>query len=178
MNIRTATREDAPQIQALYKAVARETTGLARREHEISDNYVMGFVSKSVESGLIIVAENPDGSGKLIGEIHAYNPGIDVFRHVLSDLTIAVHPAFQGRKIGRTLFTIFLEEIAVNRPHIGRVELITRESNVKAIKFYQSLGSLVEGRLEMRIRTPENHYEADIPMGWQNPNFEFDNELS
>jgi putative acetyltransferase len=52
------------------------------------------------------------------------------------------------------------------------VELIARESNLKAIELYQSLGFLIEGRLEMRIKTTDNHYEADIPMGWQNPNYE------
>jgi len=91
----------------------------------------------------------------------------------LSELTLVVHPQFQGRKIGRTLFTIFLEEIGRNRPDIGRIELVTRESNAKAIALYQSLGFRIEGRLEMRIRTTGHAYEADIPMGWQNPNFEF-----
>ena len=43
----------------------------------------------------------------------------------------------------------------------------------EAIALYQSRGFLIEGRLEMRIRTPDRHYEADIPMGWQNPNYEF-----
>jgi putative acetyltransferase len=67
-----------------------------------------------------------------------------------------------------------LEEVVRNRPDVGRVELIARESNRKAIEFYQSLGFHVEGRLEMRIKNIHGHYEADIPMGWQNPNFEFD----
>jgi ribosomal protein S18 acetylase RimI-like enzyme len=105
--------------------------------------------------------------------MHAYKPGIQVFNHLFSDLTIAVHPEFQGRKVGRTLFTIFLEEIARNRTDIGKVELLTREGNLRAIKFYQSLGFKIEGRLEMRVKTPAGNYEADIPMGWQNPNFEF-----
>jgi ribosomal protein S18 acetylase RimI-like enzyme len=51
--------------------------------------------------------------------------------------------------------------------------LIARESNQKAIDLYQSMGFLIEGRLEMRIKSLDGHYEADIPMGWQNPNFEF-----
>ena len=109
----------------------------------------------------------------MIGEIHASTPGPAVFNHVYSDLTIVVHPDFQGKKIGRTLFTIFLEEVGLNRPTIGRVELIACESNQKAIRFYQSFGFRIEGRLEMRIKTPDGNYEADIPMGWQNPNFEF-----
>ena len=174
MHIRNAVPGDVNKIQDLYKLVARQGNGIARQEHEITEDYVEKFITRSLESGLIIVAENPAKPDELIGELHAYKPGIDIFDHMLTNLTIVVHPDFQGKKIGRTLFTIFQEEIALHRPDIGRVELFTRESNTKAIKFYQSIGFTIEGRLEMRIRTPDKNYEADIPMAWQNPNFEFD----
>lgn len=173
MHFRNAAIEDLPLIRKLYQEVSRQPGGIARREDEITHEYVGDFLEKSIERGLIIVAEHPDSPEELVAEIHAFNPGPSVFNHVFSQLTFVVHPAFQGRKIGRTIFTIFLEEIGVNRPDIGRVELIVRESNVKAIKFYQSFGFLIEGRLEMRIKTPDGNYEADIPMAWQNPNFEF-----
>ncbi|HEY3402850.1 MAG TPA: GNAT family N-acetyltransferase [Ohtaekwangia sp.] len=174
MHYRTANQDDLTRITRLYKTVAENKGGIARLEEEISSEYIKNFISKSISSGLIIVGEHPDNPDELIGEMHAYTPGINVFNHVFSDLTLVVHPEFQGRKIGRTLLTIFLEEIARNRPDIGRVELIARESNEKAIRLYQSLGFRIEGRLEMRIKNSDNSYEADIPMGWQNPNFEFD----
>jgi ribosomal protein S18 acetylase RimI-like enzyme len=174
MHIRTAELSDIPKIQELYKLVARQGNGIARQEHEVTEEYVEKFVSKSLQDGLILIAENPANPDELIGELHAYKSGIEVFDHMLTNLTIVVHPEFQGQKIGRTLFTIFQEEIALNRPDIGRVELFTRETNTRAIKFYQSIGFTIEGRLEMRIRTPDKNYEADIPMAWQNPNFEFD----
>lgn len=174
MHYRTATTDDLQKIITLYKAVARKEGGLARLEHEVSESYVENFLSKSLSLGLIIVGEHPENPDELVGEIHAYTAGIKVFSHVLSDLTIAIHPDFQGKKIGRTLFTIFLEEIGRNRPDIGKVELIARESNTRAIELYRSLGFHIEGRLEMRIKNADGSYEADIPMGWQNPNFEFD----
>jgi ribosomal protein S18 acetylase RimI-like enzyme len=174
MNIRTAEPGDIQRILKLYQSVARSGDGLARREDEISEEYINGFLTTSLDHGLIIVAEHPTDPEELIGEIHAFSPAIQVFKHLYSSLTIAVHPDFQGKKIGRTLFTIFLEEIGMNRHDIGKVELMTRESNEKAIAFYQSLGFKIEGRLEMRIKDKNGNYEADIPMGWQNPNFEFD----
>ena len=174
MHIRNAAAEDLPKIRALYKHVARQGGALARTAEEITNEYIENFLTKSIQSGLTLVAEHPENNGKLIAEIHAHNPGPGVFRHVYADLTVVVHPSFQGKKIGRTLFMIFLEEIVLNRPHIGRVELITRESNLRGIKFYQSLGFLIEGRFEMRIKTPDGNYEADIPMAWQNPNFDFE----
>lgn len=174
MHIRTATSQDLKKIILLYKEVACQKEGIARLDYEITDDYVKNFVDKSSGTGLILVAEDPDDSDRLIAEVHAYKPGISVFDHVLSDLTLVVHPSFQGRKIGRTIFTIFLEEIAKTRPDIGKVELIARESNDKAIGLYQSVGFSIEGRLEMRIKTLSGTYEADIPMGWQNPNYEFE----
>jgi ribosomal protein S18 acetylase RimI-like enzyme len=173
MHIREAVPEDLSAIRKLYREVARELGGIARTEAEITEQYVENFLQKSTESGLILVAGHPQNAAVLIAEMHAYKPGPAVFNHVFSDLTIVVHPEFRGRKVGRTIFTIFLEEIGLNRPDIGRVELVARESNEKAIRFYQSFGFRIEGRLEMRIKTPDKNYEADIPMAWQNPNFEF-----
>jgi ribosomal protein S18 acetylase RimI-like enzyme len=173
MRYRTADIDDLHRLINLYKAVAREEGGIARLENEVTEDYVKNFILKSLATGVIIVGENPDNAHELIAEIHGYKSGLSVFDHVLGDVTILVHPKFQGKKIGRTILTIFLEEIGRNRMDIGKVELIAREGNMKAIELYQSLGFRIEGRLEMRIRTPDRNYEADIPMGWQNPNYEF-----
>lgn len=173
MHIRTATPTDHVAIRTLYQLVAAQEGGLVRNREEITDAYVQEFITKSISDGIILVAQHPEREQEVIAEIHAYSPGIHTFAHLLSHLTIAVHPDFQGKKIGRTLFTIFQEEIALHHPGVGKVELLTRESNARAIRFYQSLGFRIEGRLEMRVRTPDGSYEADIPMGWQNPNFEF-----
>ncbi len=172
MRYRIADIDDLNALITLYKAVARTEDSIARLESEITEEYVKDFLLKSLASGLIIVGENPDNETELIASVHAFKKGIKVFNHVLSDFTLVVHPQFQGKKIGRTIFTIFLEEIGRNRPDVGKVELIARESNTKAIALYQSLGFLVEGRMEMRIKNMHNAYEADIPMGWQNPNYE------
>ena len=172
MQYRTANIDDLDRLVKLYKNVARTEGGIARLEHEVTEDYVRNFIEKSLTSGLIIVGVHPEDANELIAEIHSYKAGTQVFDHVLTDLTIVIHPEFQGKKIGRTILTIFLEEISRNRTDVGRVELIARETNKKAIQLYQSLGFSIEGRLEMRIKTTDRHYEADIPMGWQNPNYE------
>lgn len=173
MNFRTAVYSDHERIKALYKKVAATSGGIAREESEITDDYIQSFLKKSIEHGLIIVADHPEDESQVIAEIHGYSPAINIFQHVLSNVTIVVEPDFQGKKIGRTIFTIFQEEIALNHHNIGRVELFTRESNTKALAFYQSIGFRIEGRFEMRIKNLDGSYEADIPMAWQNPNFEF-----
>jgi ribosomal protein S18 acetylase RimI-like enzyme len=173
MHLREATPDDAQAIFHLYKSVSAVKGGIARLSEEITMDYVSDFVRKSVDNGLIIVCEDTDAPEKVIGEIHGYKNDLAVFRHVLGNLTMVVDPAHQGKKIGRTLLTIYLSEIAGHHPEIGKVELICRESNAKAIQLYQAVGFRIEGRMEMRIRTTAGTYEADIPMGWQNPGFEF-----
>ena len=45
------------------------------------------------------------------------------------------------------------------------MELIARESNQKALKFYGSLGFEIEGKLRKRIKNSKGELEADIMMG-------------
>jgi ribosomal protein S18 acetylase RimI-like enzyme len=177
MHYRTATPSDIPAIVKLYRAVAKTPGYLARLEDEVTEQYVSDFVTKSLANGLIIVGEDEANPDNLIAEVHGYKPGLTSFDHVLGEITFLVHPDHQGKGIGRTIFTIFLDEIANNRPDVGKVELYTGESNRRAIALYQSLGFMIEGRMEMRFKNPAGSYEADIPLGWVNPGFEFDGNI-
>ncbi|HZY82768.1 MAG TPA: N-acetyltransferase [Cyclobacteriaceae bacterium] len=177
MHYRTAELTDIPKIVKLYKTVAKTPGLLARNEDEMTEEYVSNFVKKSLDHGLIIVGSEENNPDELIAEIHGYRPGLANFNHVLGDVTFLVHPDHQGKKIGRTLLMIFLDEIVNNYTNIGKVELVTGESNLKAISLYQSVGFMIEGRMEMRFRKPDGMFEADIPMGWVNPGFEFDGEI-
>lgn len=108
---------------------------------------------------------------RIIAEIHAYKPSLCVFSHVLEHLTVAVHPFFQRKGIGRMLFTTMLDKVMSDHPDIMRVELITKESNNVARSLYMSLGFVEEGRMEKKIRRKDGEFEADIPMAWFNPYF-------
>lgn len=164
MKIRATTLADSAAILLLYQRVADIPGGLARLSDEISADYVQGFLSRALTGGLSYVAIAADG--EIVGEIHAYTPGIFCFSHLLSELTIAVSPDVQGQGVGRRLFESFMSEVEHNRGEVLRVELIARESNAKAITFYESLGFSVEGRFERRIRNLDGRLEADIPMAW------------
>jgi ribosomal protein S18 acetylase RimI-like enzyme len=164
--IRSATLEDQSAIQQLYLTVAKTPGGIARELNEITSDYIGKFLSNALKSGLILVCENSESPQELIAEIHSYTLEPNVFSHVLSELTIVVHPKFQGQGVGRLIFESFLKKIQTFFPHISRVELIARESNKKAIKFYETLGFKQEGRLEKRIKNTVGNFEADIPMAW------------
>lgn len=155
--------EDIDKIAELYWQVAAIEGGLARTAEEISREYIENFVSKAVAGGITVVARQDE---KIIGEIHSYALGPKVFAHVLGELTIAVHPDFQGLGVGKALFTELMRQVAEDRPDILRVELIARESNGKAIEFYKKLGFEIEGKMTNRIRSVGGGFESDIPMAW------------
>lgn len=160
--MRKTNMQDIDSVFELYRRVAKVPGGIARLESEISKEYVANFLSKAEKYGLSLLEED---QGKVIGEIHAYSLELFCFSHVLSELTIAVCPNYQGSGIGRRLFEAFIDIVVKTMPHIIRIELITRESNVKALKFYESLGLIKEGRLISRIKNLDGSLESDIPMG-------------
>jgi putative acetyltransferase len=107
--------------------------------------------------------------GVIGGEIHASRLGVAALSHLLTDLTIAVAPECQGKGVGRALFGALLAEVSEHMPHITRVELTARESNVKARALYASLGFVEEGRLRGRVRNSRGEIEDDAFMGWIRP---------
>ncbi len=164
--IRKAVAGDHAGVLALYRKVAEVPDGIARAPAEVTDAYVSGFMHKAFENGLEFVAEI---DGVIVGEIHASNPGIAALASLLTDLTIAVAPAAQGKGVGRALFQALLDEVRDHLPHISRVELYARDSNVRARALYASLGFVEEGRLRGRVRNGAGVLETDTIMGWLRP---------
>lgn len=163
LEVRPTSADDQSGVLALYRRVAAVPGGLARLADEVDEAYVAGFLDRTLADGAGFVAVEGD---RIVGEIHACRPGPFCFSHVLSELTIAVAPEAQGSGVGRRLFEEFLAEVRTNRPEVLRVELIARESNARAIAFYESLGFRREGRMDGRIRNLDGSFEADIPMAW------------
>lgn len=168
--IREARLEDFSEIKELYQAVAKIVGGIARTEEEITDSYINRNLENSLANGISLVIEEI-GTNTLVGEIHCYKLDQKVFNHVLSELTIFVHPSYQSNGVGKMMFEELFRIIESIKSDILRVELMARESNKKAIAFYDSIGFIVEGRLESRIKNTDGTFEADIPMAWFNKNY-------
>jgi len=79
---------------------------------------------------------------------------------------IRTDPTTQGKGVGRKLFDAFLQTVSDSHTEIDRIGLIARESNCKAIEFYESLGFEREGKLMGRIKNVDGSLESDIPMAW------------
>lgn len=167
---RFGTFNDNEKLFELYKKVAKTPGGIARSESEITKRYISDNLEKSIKNGVCLVIDKPSGKG-IIAEIHCYKLLPKVFNHILSELTIVVNPNYQGLGLGKLLFTSLLNHIEKNRNDILRVELIARESNLKAINFYKKIGFEAEGRLNKRINKTTKGFEADIPMAWFNKNY-------
>ena len=168
LTVRHADASDYDRIYTLYKKVAEAPIGIARSPEEITEAYIKNFMLHAAATGIELVIDNPLDPAAIAAEIHCYKPGPKIFNHVLSDLTIAVHPDFQGQGIGKKIFTHLLEFITSNRPDILRVELFTQESNERALSFYKKIGFAAEGRFVKRIPGRNDVLEADIPMAWFN----------
>lgn len=164
--IRKAQANDHARIVRLYRAVAAVPDGIARAPGEVNDAYVSGFMHRAHADGIELVLEQDGG---IVGEIHASRVGIASLAHLLTDLTIVVCPQVQGTGVGRRLFQALLDEVTCNMPHITRIELFARESNVRARALYASLGFMEEGRLRARVKNAKGEAETDTIMGWLRP---------
>lgn len=163
--IRSAQLSDHLLLKALYQQVARVPGGIAREYDEIDDAYIDTMLTSSLKNGIILVAQLDD---IIIGSVSAYRLQPRCFSHMLAGLTIGVDPAYQGKGVGRALFTELLSIIKRDWPTIARVELMVRESNTKAIALYELLGFKKEGYLEKRVMSGSGILESDICMVWMN----------
>lgn len=163
--IRDGTAADAEGFLALHRAAAADGT-LARAPDEVTDDYAPYVLDRTARGGFFLVAEQ---GGTIVGAIQTYPMGPRQFARVLGDLTIAVHPAHQGRGIGRELFRTLLDRVITTRPDIARVELFVRSDNAHAKRLYESLGFVEEGRFVERAIGNDGLLYDDIPMGWRRP---------
>ncbi|ESQ75594.1 GNAT family N-acetyltransferase [Asticcacaulis sp. AC402] len=160
-DIRRSTLNDLDGITTMYRAAAA-SGGLARKPEEITATYVAGFLNQATQTGLSLLVM---ADGRVVGEIHGWPMPQSQFAHVFGDLTIAIHPQFQGQGLGRALFAALITEIESGLKHIRRVELGCRASNLRALALYHGLGFVVEGRLKNRIYDEAGFYEDDLVMG-------------
>ena len=156
--LRRLTLTDAPATLVLMQ---RAEGGLGRLPHEMDLVWMEQTLSGALSGGLAIGAWE---SVRLIGMIKVSRMASVQFQHILSDLTVAVAPEWQGRGIGPRLFTQLLNDAATLDPKVERVELLVREGLDHAIRLYERAGFCIEGRFERRFRLANGTYDADLQM--------------
>jgi ribosomal protein S18 acetylase RimI-like enzyme len=160
-SIRPSTLADAPAILDLHRAAAIRGGGLAREPDEMELGSIEAALARALASGVALSAW--DGEA-IAGEIHAARLGPRQFAHNLMDLTVAVHPDAQGRGVGAALFEALFAEAARLTPKVERVELMCREGDEHAVRLYQRLGFVIEGRFVRRVRLQDGTVEDDLAM--------------
>ena len=170
--IRFLKANDKEKLYNLYKDVATQKGGISRSANEINENYINSIIDNSLLNGVSFVMDNEDKS-EIVSEIHCNQIGPEQFSHVLTNVTILVNQSYQGKGLGKQIFKHLLYYLEQKRPDILRLELFTRDSNTKAIKFYEKLGFLIEGKFENRVLLSNNKFESDIAMAWFNKNYSF-----
>jgi len=161
--VRSATLADAAAILALHRKVAALPGGLAREPGEVTADYVAHVMEAAADGGVNLVAVSADGA--VCGELHVERMKVGIFTHVLTDLTVAVDPDWQGRGVGSALFGALIATARTMTPPIHRIELWTGAANLGAQRLYQRLGFKIEGRMIGRGRHPDGSVEDDIVMG-------------
>ncbi len=167
--IQPAGLEHAAPLLHLYRETTLNSNGLIRKPEEITEPFITEILTRSSQNGLALLAMDQN---QVVGEIHAYTPNLFAFQHLLTDLTIVIHPTYQGKGVGRRLFSHFLKVVQEDFPHILRVELYVKESQGRSVGFYESLGFRNGGRQDRKIFISERIQETPLHMVWMNPNFQ------
>jgi ribosomal protein S18 acetylase RimI-like enzyme len=164
--LRQATRLDAHAIARILREGADD--GLVARSDEVDP----GAVSRQIEAAratgnsLYIVAAVPDPNSpeddEVVGLLSLEGAPLlrlwDVAR-----LNLAVTPAHRDKGVGRALVQ-YAMEVADASGKIRKTELLTRANNDRAIRLFQSLGFIEEGRLRARLRREDGTYLDDVCM--------------
>ncbi len=161
--VRPAASADAGAILALHRKVAVVRGGLAREPDEVTADYVAQAMAAAADGGVNLVAV--EASGVLCGELHVERMKVGIFAHVLTELTVAVAPDWQGRGVGSALFRALIETARNLTPPVRRIELWTGANNLGAQRLYERMGFRIEGRMIGRGRHLDGHVEDDIVMG-------------
>jgi len=168
MIVRNVNRNDREDIAEIYQAVAKSVEGISRRPHELTDTYVYSLLNKKNSEIVFLVAVEDDG--KVVGAVHAIKNGLEMYTHILSELTVLVKPDCQSKGVGRQLAFAFLDHVFNQRPDVMRVEIEVIHI-LERVKIYEAVGFIQEGQPKNRIRHVDGTFSDSVLMAWTNPNF-------
>lgn len=146
IDIRLIELQDAASFRHCLDAVARERRYLAQVEASPLEK-VRSFIAASVDSKAAQYVAVHDG--QVIGWCDVFAHWAHALQHV-GTLGMGVHAAHRGLGLGRRLIEATLAH-ALGQG-IYRVELQAREDNHRALRLYESVGFVYEGRSPCGLR--------------------------
>ena len=109
---------------------------------------------------LVVIDQNSDEV--IANASYTFSPRAKL-AHV-ANLGIGVLPDWQGLGLGSLVLERSIEDMKLN-PQIHKLELTTMVGNDHALKMYERVGFVVEGRKLRSIRQPDGEYRDEILMG-------------
>lgn len=161
VTIRAARVADAPLLAAAERAIAATPGLLVSLPAELTDERFAQKIAAldGADNGRYLVAE---AAGELVGHGLLDPLPLAAVRHVVH-LTLAVHPGWQGRGVGRALLAGLIEW-ARAAPAVEKIELHVRASNAAAQALYRKLGFAEIGRWQRKVRIAPGQYVDDVAM--------------
>ena len=161
VTIRAARVADAPLLAAAERAIAATPGLLVSLPAELTDERFAQKIAAldGADNGRYLVAET---AGELVGHGLLDPLPLAAVRHVVH-LTLAVHPGWQGRGVGRALLASLIDW-ARAAPAVEKIELHVRASNAAAQALYRKLGFAEIGRWQRKVRIAPGQYVADVAM--------------
>lgn len=166
--IRAVRQGDARQVWACRRAVVEAGVGTIRgvaecdkTEGEI-ESHTRGFIRRAgKQAGCLLVAEV---GGRIVGAGSIRRLSHARVKHV-ARIGVGVMPAYQGLGLGRAIMEgLIAWARSLPRGDVSRVDLFVFAANYRAVRLYESLGFIVEGRRQRMIRYEDGREEDDLIM--------------
>jgi len=154
--IRSARVDDAHVLAQAERTIAATPGLLVSLPAELTDERFAQKIATldGADNGHYLVAET---AGELVGHGMLDPLPLAAVRHVVH-LTLAVHPGWQGRGVGRALLERLIEW-AIAAPAVEKIELNVRSTNTRAQTLYRKLGFT-----EIGVKVAPGQYVDDVAM--------------
>lgn len=142
MTIRYACKEDCAAIAEIYNHAVLHTAAIWNDSTVDTDNRIAWFEARQQLGYPVLVSEeNGTVTGYAsFGDWRAF----DGFRHTVEH-SVYVHPAHQGKGLGRLLLTQLIDEAR----HIGKHVMVAgiESQNLASLQLHASLGFITTGEM-------------------------------
>jgi ribosomal protein S18 acetylase RimI-like enzyme len=161
LTIRAARADDAHVLAQAERTIAATPGLLVSQPAELTDERFAQKIAAldGADNGHYLVAET---AGQIVGHGMLDPLPLAAVRHVVH-LTLAVHPGWHGRGVGRALLGSLIEW-ARTAPAVEKIELNVRSSNTPAQTLYRKMGFTEIGRWQRRVKVAPGQYVDDVAM--------------
>lgn len=160
VDLRAVMLRDAEGLVTLQAALAREGDGMVLGPEEVRDaRETAAQIGAFRESGDVMLVATE--AGRVVGTVDVRRLPVNSLRHNAT-LTMGVHPALQGRGLGRLLLAEGMR--SAKMLGVRNLELNCRAANHRARTLYEDAGFRVLLVREGFIRWPDQTSEADVLM--------------